>query len=278
MADGVAEVENFAQATLTFVARNDGRLVAERLVDDATETIGVASENRRHRGLERRDHRRIHDRAVLDHLGEAFAKLALGQRRQCSDICDNQARLVERADQVFRRVEVDAGLAAEGGIDLRRHRSGYLDDRETAQIGRRGEAGEVADDAAAEREDRACTVERGGREPVVNLLERGERFARLAGRDLDGRRGEARGDQCGGGARAVEARDVGVGDERRAAGRQAGRAREFTEAVEEVGANVHRMRISAEFYAEGIHDVAAYSARAEYAAASGGGREDSWNL
>ena len=54
------------------------------------------------------------------------------------------------ADVVLRLCEVDAGLAAVGRVDLRDDRRRDLDERHPALVGRRAEAGEVADDAAAQ--------------------------------------------------------------------------------------------------------------------------------
>ena len=49
--------------------------------------------------------------------------------------------------------QVDAGLAAVGGVDLGDQRGRHLDDRHAALVEVGAEAGEVADDAAAERDD-----------------------------------------------------------------------------------------------------------------------------
>ena len=86
---------------------------------------------------------------------------------------------------------VDAGLATEGGIDLRRHRSGNLHNRKPAQIARRGEAREIADDAPAKSKDDAGAIELRGDQTIVNLLERGSGFTTLACRDLNYRSVEA---------------------------------------------------------------------------------------
>ena len=62
---------------------------------------------------------------------------------------------MERADQVLAQRVVDADLAADRAVDLRQQRRRHLDDRDAAQIGRRREAGDVADDAAADGDERA---------------------------------------------------------------------------------------------------------------------------
>ena len=62
--------------------------------------------------------------------------------------------LVERADQVLAERMVDADLAADGAVDLREQRRRHVDERDAAQVGGRGESGHVADDAAADGDDR----------------------------------------------------------------------------------------------------------------------------
>ena len=56
---------------------------------------------------------------------------------------------------------VDAGLAADRGIDLRQERGRDLHEVHAAPRDRRGKAGEVADHAAAEREDDVAALELG---------------------------------------------------------------------------------------------------------------------
>ena len=49
---------------------------------------------------------------------------------------------------------VDAGLPANGRVDLREQRRGHLHERHAALVDRRGEARDVANDAAAQRDER----------------------------------------------------------------------------------------------------------------------------
>src|SRR5580704_778781 len=101
MTEGVTEVENLAQATLVFVTLDDARLMPQRNFDNLHEASVVASKNRRHLAIERREKLRIHDGAILDHFGEPFAELTIGQGRQRGDVGDDETRLIERADEVF---------------------------------------------------------------------------------------------------------------------------------------------------------------------------------
>ena len=80
---------------------------------------------------------------------------------------------------------VDAGLAADRGIDLRQQRGRHLHEIHAAPHDAGGKAGEVADDAAAERDDRIAALEPGGKHAVDHLLQRCEALGLLAGRQRD---------------------------------------------------------------------------------------------
>ena len=86
------------------------------------------------------------------------AELAPRQRREERRVDRDHRRLMERADQVLAQRVVDADLAADRAVHLRQQRRRDLHDRDAAQVGRRGEAGGVADDAAADRDDRAGAI------------------------------------------------------------------------------------------------------------------------
>ena len=115
---------------------------------------GIAREERRQVGGDAIEQRPAGDHAVLDDFVQPGAELAARQRRQQRRIDDDRERLVEGADQVLAERVVDADLAADRAVDLRQQRRRHLDDRDAAQVGRRGEAGDVADDAAADGDDR----------------------------------------------------------------------------------------------------------------------------
>ena len=65
---------------------------------------------------------------------------------------------MEAADEVFAGGEVDAGLAADGGVDLGEESGGDLDVADAAHVDGGEEAGDVADDAAAEGEEERVAV------------------------------------------------------------------------------------------------------------------------
>ena len=104
------------------------------------------------RVFEPREEGGVADRAVLDHFREARGELAIGQRAQAIGVDQHGARLVERADHVLAQRMIDAGLAADGRVDLREQRRRNLHERHAALVDRRGESRDVADDAAAQRD------------------------------------------------------------------------------------------------------------------------------
>ena len=73
------------------------------------------------------------------------------------------------AEQVLAMRRVDAGLAADRGIDLRQQRGRHLHEIDAAADDRCGKAGEIADHAAAERDDEIVALD----------LRRDQRFADL---------------------------------------------------------------------------------------------------
>ena len=66
---------------------------------------------------------------------------------------------MEGADEVLALGRVDAGLAADGGVDLRQQRGRDLHEAHAATHDAGGEAGEIADHAAAERDHEIAALE-----------------------------------------------------------------------------------------------------------------------
>ena len=80
------------------------------------------------------------------------------QRRERVDVGEDGARLGERAHEVLAFREVHGGLAADGRVDLREQRGGYLDERQPAHVRGRDESRQVARRSAAERHDEVVAV------------------------------------------------------------------------------------------------------------------------
>ncbi len=84
------------------------------------------------------------------------------------------------ANQVLACGEIDADLAADRAVDLRQQRRRHLDDRYAAQKGRRGEPGDVADNPAADGDDRCRAVRRGADQRVIDSTNGRELFEAFA--------------------------------------------------------------------------------------------------
>jgi hypothetical protein len=158
---------------------------------------------------------------------------------------------MERADEVLPGAGVHADLAADGGVEHREERRRHLDERDAAEVRGGDEAGEVARDAAPERDDRRIAAE-AERDEIVG--EAGPGVARLRG--FARRKGEgapAVGDGIAAGALggapcgirpveelAIELRDGLIADECRAARAEVG-ADELGKAGKEAGLDVDRV-------------------------------------
>jgi hypothetical protein len=89
-------------------------------------------------------------------------------------------RLVERADHVLAERMVDRRLAADRRVHLREQRRRHLQVRDAALVDRGREAGEVADDAAAERDQHGAAIGAQLQEPRHEVAQRVEALVRLA--------------------------------------------------------------------------------------------------
>ena len=74
---------------------------------------------------------------------------------------------MEGADQVLALRRVDAGLAADRGIDLRQQRGRHLHEAHAAAQDAGGKAGEIADDAAAQGDDEIAALEAHLEQPLA---------------------------------------------------------------------------------------------------------------
>ncbi len=98
---------------------------------------------------------------------------------------ENGLGLVESAEEVFTRLEVDAGFAADGRIDHREEGCGDLDEGNAAKVNAGEEASEVAGDTAAEGDDRIVAVEVFGEHLFGESFDCLERFVFFAGREAE---------------------------------------------------------------------------------------------
>ena len=175
----------------------------------------LARHQRVHLRLEPRQERAVADRAVLDHFREARGELARRQRAQAIGVDQHGARLVERADHVLAERMVDAGLAAHRRVDLREQRRRHLHERHAALVDRRGESRDVADDAAAQRDQRGRALGAQFEQPCHHRLQRLPVLVGFAVRDLHRQRRDAGGRQAFGQRREPVAGDGRVGHDDR---------------------------------------------------------------
>ncbi len=175
----VPQVQQRPGTGLPFVGLHDGRLDRDASLDEAHERAIVEMQDFVGAGLEFRQQVGVGDQGVLDALGEAAAEVTRFERHEQMGIGEHHAWLPEHADQVLAdpaagQLDVDPGLAADRGVDHRQQRRRHLHERDAAHERRRGEAGRVADDAAAERDHRAGSIQaRIGREHRVVDASRG---------------------------------------------------------------------------------------------------------
>ena len=159
MADRVAEVQHAPQSGLR--ARRPTTTSALMRHDSATIDATASASRANSAGSDVRDtieQRGAGDDAVLDDLVQAGAKLAARQRRQHVGVGDHEARRMKRANEVLAERVIDADLAADRAVDLRHQRRRHLHEAHAAQVGRRGKADQVADDAAADRDDHGRSI------------------------------------------------------------------------------------------------------------------------
>ena len=211
--EGVAEVEERPRAGFALVRLDDGRLRLAGDGDRMGEGIVVQGQHAVPVRLQPCEELGPVDQAVFDDLGVARADLPVGQGAERGRVGEHQAGLVEGADKVLPLARVDRGLAAHGAVDLGEQRRGHLDVVDSAQHDRGGEAGQIPDDAAAERDDRAGPVHSCVEQSVEQILEYCEGLGRLARRKFDHLGGDACAVEPGLQASELVPAHIGVGDD-----------------------------------------------------------------
>ena len=125
---------------------------------------------------------RIAQQAVLNNFAVTRKKITFFQSREHIDIGQNQARLVERADQVLAMRGVDARLAPDRAVNLRQQRCRHLHEPDpTAQNGR-GKSHQIADHTSAKRNHHIIALNLLREQPLHGLLEVRPGFRGLSGR------------------------------------------------------------------------------------------------
>src|SRR5258706_14651695 len=113
VAEGMFEVQEYAQSAHALVMADDFGLDRDRAHDSVLERVRVAREQAIEVGLEPVEERRVADQAVLDHFGQPREQLALGQGLQRFNAGQHKPGLMKGADQVFPRRMMNRGLATD---------------------------------------------------------------------------------------------------------------------------------------------------------------------
>ena len=160
--------------------------------------------------LEPGEERRVAEQPVFHDLGVAGAELARRKRGKRAGVGEHEARLMEGADQVLALLGVDAGLAADRGIDLGKQAGRNLHEAHAAPQNARGEAREVADHTAAERDHAIAALHAEIEQRLAKPREHRKALALLAGRDHRIAEKDASRLQALLKRREIERRDIGI--------------------------------------------------------------------
>ena len=153
--EGMAEIEDFTEPGFAFIAADDTGLDYDVARNEQVESSTIATQDFLHRLFEHGEHRSIGDDGMLDDLGEAAAKFAVRKSAQQFRIGEDEARRIERADEVFPFGEINSRLATNGTIHLGDERGRHVYQGDATQINGGDEPGDVSDDSAAD-----CNKER----------------------------------------------------------------------------------------------------------------------
>ena len=212
VADGVAQVERLADAALQGVGHDDALLHRHRVGHHAGEGVEVG---RAEVEVEQGGPCVVvAQQAVLEHLGIARAEVGRVEGGEEGGVYEGELGLAEHADFVFQSEEVDARLAAHGGVDHGEQRGGQVDEGDAALEGGGGEPAQVGDHASAEADEAGVACGSLPAEFLPHMAERGEVFVGVGGRDGD-EAGVAQADEIADDGPA-EARRVVVGEDEEA--------------------------------------------------------------
>jgi hypothetical protein len=187
MAESMTEVQQRTVTLLALITSDDLGLYLARPMDYMRKGRRIASKQPVHMRFEPREKSSVADQPVFDDLSEPGTQLTRRQARQRARVCQNQDRLVERADEILAARVVHSCFATHRRIHLREEGRRYLHERNAALITGRSETGHIANDTAAERHDRAITPKAIRDEDVQNARDSSQGLVRLTVRqdDLD---------------------------------------------------------------------------------------------
>ena len=193
MPDGVAEVEDHAEAGLFFIFADNVGFDADGCGYDFRQGGGVGVLFCVEDGFSVLFHVAeevcVVDDAGFDRLLQAGAQLSRWKGAKEIGVGEDGLRVIKAADEIFSGCEVDAGFSADGGVDLREESGGDLHVADAAHVDGGEEACDVADDAATEGEEERVAVGSCGGELLGEGFDTGHAFVRFAtGEKEDGGR------------------------------------------------------------------------------------------
>ena len=118
---------------------------------------------------------------MLGDLGQPGPELGRGQSCQSADVGQHRTGLLERADEILALGQIDAGLAADGGVDHRQQACGAKDEVDAAQIGRGDKPGHIAGHPSAQADDRSVAAHPGRQQAIVECTNGIQRLVLLPG-------------------------------------------------------------------------------------------------
>ena len=118
MAEGMAEIEQCAHAGFGLVLGHDRSLGFAGAADGMNARLPVPAHDKLGAGFQPAEERCIAQQAVFRDFGITCSQFAPRQRVEQADVGDHRHRLMEGADQVLAMDGIDAGLAADGRVDL----------------------------------------------------------------------------------------------------------------------------------------------------------------
>jgi hypothetical protein len=160
--------------------------------------------------LQKAEKRLVIDDAVFHDLAQSGGNFPLRQAFHEVQIDEYRIRLVKAADEVLAQRMIDGHLAADTGVDLREQACRHLHERDAAHIGCGHEAGEIADHASAQREDRRPAVQPLLDDVGIDPLGLRHAFRAFPRRDLKEARCKPRLLQCRRNGPAIKRPDVRI--------------------------------------------------------------------
>ena len=179
VAVSMAQIQQGAQAAFAFVGGHDLGLQLAAAADTVGQRLHIQRHQRIDVVFQPDEELAIEDDPVFDDFSQARREFTRRQRFQTIQINHHRSGLIESADHVFAERVVDGGLAAHGRIHLRQQRGGHLNEAHAALIARGGKAGQIADNAATERDQRRVAPVRFFQQRRKHLLQHRQRFVLL---------------------------------------------------------------------------------------------------